>query len=98
MIHDDRQIEAEEVMQRGATIYQNRLRSLFEASNAGQYIAVHVDSGDFAIAKSTGSAVRALRKNHPADGRIYLRKIGDEPEYGLAARFVSGELMAERAK
>lgn len=98
MINSGTQTPADEVTERGETIYQNRLRSIFEPSSSGQFIAVHVDTGDYVVAKSTAAAVRSLRRNHPADGRIYLRIIGDEPEYGLAARLWSGEMIAERAK
>ena len=87
----------EELSQRGKAIYETRLKALVETQCNNQYIAIHIDSGDYAVAKSTGAATRTLLKTHPADGRIYLRKIGDEPDYSLAARILAGEMMAAKS-
>jgi hypothetical protein len=88
----------EELIRRGKAIYETRLKALVEPQYNNQYIAIHVDSEDYTVAKSTGAATRSLLKTHPADGRIYLRKIGDEPDYSLAARILAGEMMAEQTK
>ena len=86
----------EELSRRGKAIYETRLKALVEPQCNNQYIAIHVDSGDYVVAKSTGAATRALLKTHPLDGRIYLRKIGDEPDYSLAVRILAGKMMAEQ--
>lgn len=77
-----------EVAELGREMYYARFRDLVEPENKGKFIAIHVDSGDYAIAKSTAEATRALRKTHELDGRIYLRRIGEEPEYELASRIL----------
>ena len=82
----------------GNKIYETRLKVNVEPQFNNQYIAIHVDSEDYEIGKSTGAATRALLKRHPMDGRMYVRKIGRELEYGLIARLLSGEILAEQSK
>jgi hypothetical protein len=78
-------------------IYDSKLKTLLEPKHDNEYVAIHVDSGDHTVARSTGDAMRAIRKIHP-EGQLLLRKIGSEPEYGLAARLLAGEMMADRRK
>jgi hypothetical protein len=88
----------EALNQQGKAIYESKLKSLVEPAFNGQFIAIHVDSEDYAVGKSTAKAARALLKTHPPDGRLYLRRIGSEPEYGLAARLLTGEQATGRPK
>jgi len=88
--------EMAELSTRGQAIYETK-KSLLEPEFNNQYVAIHVDTGDYAVAKSSASATRALHQRHPP-GRAYSRKIGNEPEYGLAARLLVGEMMAGRFK
>ncbi len=88
----------EDVVRKGEVIYDSLQTSLLETVGAGRYIAIHVDSGDFAAGRSTAEATRMLRQRHPADGRIFLRQIGDEPDYSLAARLLAGEMSMGRTK
>jgi hypothetical protein len=88
----------DEVVQLGDEIYRSKVQSLVEPQYDGQYVGIHVDSGDYEVAKTTGNIMRAMLKRHSADGRIYLRKIGNEPEYALAARILAGRMMAGQMK
>lgn len=83
-------MEAREVIGKGSAIYE-QLRPSFEPILDGQFVAIHIQSGDYATAQSTASAMRAIRKLHNG-GPLFLRKIGSEPEYGLAARLLEGEM------
>ena len=80
----------------GQAVYETK-KTVFEPAFNNQYVAIHVDTGDYAIAKSSAAATRFLHQRH-LPGRAYTRKIGNEPEYGLAARLLAGEMMAGRAK
>ncbi len=57
-----------------------------------------MDTGEYAVARSSGEAMRAMRRRHPADGRLYVRKIGSEPEWGLAARILTSDMIAAQQK
>jgi len=39
--------------------------------------------------------MREILKRHVVDGQLVLRKIGPEPNYGLATRVLAAELLAE---
>src|SRR5688500_8579794 len=74
-----------ELTRRGDEIYRP-MQSRLEKDHPGKFIAIHVDSADCEIGKTSGDAGRALLDRHPIDGRIHIRRIGGEPEHGLAAR------------
>jgi len=88
----------EDVSEQGQNIYASRLKAKLEPLYPRQFVAIHVESGDYAIAKTTALATRELLKRHSPNGRVFLRKIGDEPVYGLAARLLESEMRAGRAK
>lgn len=85
---------ASDLTQLGLAIYETKLKPLLEPQEDGKFVAIHVDTEDYAVASSSGRAMRALLQRHPVDGRMVIRKIGPEPEYGLLARMIAGELMA----
>ncbi len=87
----------EELSERGQALYAT-LRAQIEPEHDRKFVAIHVDSGDYEIARSSGDAMRAMHKRRPADGRLYIRKIGTEPEYGLAARLLASDMRAGEAK
>src|SRR5258708_4906181 len=86
-----------ELGRKGLAIY-DRLKAQIEAEHWNEFVAIHVGSEDFAIGKSAGKASREILKTHPPDGQVFIRKIGDEPEYELAARILAGEMMAGTRK
>ena len=88
--------EMAELSTRGQAVYETK-KALLEPEFNNQYVAIHVDTGDYVVAKSSASATRTLHQRHPP-GRACTRKIGNEPEYGLVARLIVGEMMAERFK
>ena len=87
----------EELSKRGEAIYETKLKGLLEPEYNNQFVAIHVDSGDYTIARSTARAMRAMREIHK-EGPLVLMKIGPEPEYGLAARILAGEMQAGQSK
>lgn len=87
--------ESDNLTQLGLAIYETKLKPLLEPQEDGKFVAIHVDTEDFAVAPASGQATRALLQRHPIDGRIIVRKIGSEPEYSLLTRMIAGELMAQ---
>ena len=83
-----------DLTQLGLDIYETKLKPLLEPQEDGKFVAIHVDTEDYAVASSSGRAMRALLQRHPVDGRMVIRKIGPEPEYGLLSRMIAGELLA----
>ena len=84
--------DGDRLVELGMRLYESRIRELVEPDHIGEYIAIHVDSGDYVIERSSPHAMRSLLKIHPADGRLFIRRIGDQPDYALAARIQAGEV------
>jgi hypothetical protein len=87
----------QELGDKGQAIYE-KLKPILEPAHDRQFIAIHVDTGDYEIGRSASVAMRAMRERYPADGRLFIRKIGDEPEYHLAARILASEMRVGHAK
>ncbi len=88
----------QELARRGQAIYEGQLRARLEPEHSGHFVAIHVDSEDYAVSHSSAQATRDLQKRRPLDGRLYVRKIGSEPEWRLAARLLVGEMMEAARK
>jgi hypothetical protein len=88
----------DDLTERGLALYERDLKPLLEPKYDGQFVAIHVDSGDYEVARSSADAMRAILKRHSIDGRLVMRKIGDEPEYGLASRIIAGEMLGAQRK
>ena len=83
---------ADELGEKGMAIYEHHLKAVLEPAYNRQFVAIHLDSGDYEVAGTSGNAMRAIRKKHPRDGRLFIRKIGDEPEYQLSARILGSAI------
>lgn len=89
--------EREALSRRGLAIYDEKLKPILEPKFDRKYVAIHVDTEDYAIADSSGSAMRATRERHP-EGWLVMKRVGNEPEWGLAARLLVGKMMAGQQK
>ena len=54
------------VAERAKRIYDGRLRAALEADDAGRFVAIEPESGDYFLADTLDGAVRAARTRHPA--------------------------------
>ncbi len=63
----------EDLAERGFAIY-DRLRPALEPRLDGNFIAIHVDSGEYAVSTSKANAMRAVRKLKDT-GQLFLRKM-----------------------
>ena len=87
----EQNLQGEDVVRLGSELYERRIRAQVEPTSPNQFVAIHVDSGDYSVAPSSSAATRMLRTRHPADGRIFVRRISDEPDYGMSMRILAGE-------
>lgn len=86
-----------DLARKGMAIYERLLPTLL-AENENRYIAIHVDTEEYRIGTSMTKASRALGEAYPPDGKIFVRKIGEEPDYALSRRILAGEMMARAKK
>lgn len=87
----------QELAERGEAIY-DRLRATLEPEFDGQHIAIHVDTGDYAIAKFSTLAARELSLRHSVDGRIFSRLVGSGPDTDFVARHAAFDVLAGQTK
>jgi len=83
-----------DLTRRGLAVYESKLKAKLEPEHNNQFIAIEPDSEEYAIADSTGNAMRAMRKTHRAKP-VLLMKIGPEPETELAIRILGSQALAE---
>ena len=84
--------EHEAFSNRGLAFYNNKLKSVLEPEKNNQFVAIHVESEEYALGESSGDAMRAMRGIH-AQGRLVILRIGPEPEWGFAARLLAGQMV-----
>ncbi len=84
---ESRQIS--DVSTKGLEIYESKLKDILEPDHNNDWVAIHVDSGDYAVARHRGDAVREIQSRHGIDGRLLATKIGPEPDFALASRLFS---------
>jgi hypothetical protein len=62
--------------EQGRAIYEGTLKALLEPVHDGEAVAIHVDSGDYAVGNSHHDAAHMLLSRHEPDGRIVTLTIG----------------------
>jgi hypothetical protein len=87
-----------DLTQRGLSLYEKKLKNVLEPDQNSRYVAIHVPTGDYALGDTSGDAMREILKQHPVDGQLIIRKIGPEPDYGMASRVLAGELLTAKQK
>ena len=83
----------EELTRRGLAIYDTKLKAKLEPDFDGRFVAIEPDTEAYAVADSSGNAMRAMHKTHPMKP-VLLMKIGPEPETELAIRILGAEALA----
>lgn len=82
-----------ELSERGQAIYETDLRKKLEAEAHTGFVAIHIDAKEYAVARTSAAAMREMRRRFPADGRLFVRRIGSEPQYGLASRIIQSDMI-----
>jgi hypothetical protein len=77
----------DEAVQRGAQLYEMQLKEDLEAGAMGQVVAIHPESGEYAVASREEDAVSELRARRP-EGFLFVRRVGPPTpaDLRLAAR------------
>jgi hypothetical protein len=91
------QEEMEQLSARGHAIYDNTLKAILEPQYNGQEVAIHLDTGDYEVAKNSPHARRALRARRP-EGLIMTTNIGPAKMDGLTLRMLGSQLLSGENK
>ena len=86
--------ETDEKMQKALALYEAKWKAQLEPEFNNKFIAIEPDTEAYAVADSSGNAMRAMHKTHPAKP-LLLMKIGPEPETELAVRILGAQALAK---
>jgi hypothetical protein len=89
--------ELDDLSRRAHAIYDRDLRVLLEPEHNGELVAIHVDTGDYAVANTSSRARVALRNRHPL-GMIVTTKIGPPSDDPLAYRILASRILSGKQK
>jgi hypothetical protein len=83
-----------EAQKAGRQIYDERFRPVLEPQFNGQYVAVHLETGDYEVGPGRFKPRASVRERHP-DGVIMVRFIGtatedDVPDCILENNYLAG--------
>jgi hypothetical protein len=74
MIHQDVR-RSDDVVRRGQEIYDRQIRALVEPDNVGRFIAIDINSGDYAVGPDYLPLCDTLENKHP-DANCCILRIG----------------------
>ena len=77
-----------EAIRLGKEIYERDIRPQVEADRCGEYVAIDVETGDWAMADTTRAAVERLRARRPDAVDILMERVG----YRALRSFGAGSL------
>lgn len=72
-------------------LYDKQIKPLLEPAHNGEYVAIHVDSGDYALGRTFREASRMLQGRHAKDGRLVGWKVGPDPDNDYLSMLVASE-------
>lgn len=65
-----------EIGVKGRAIYDVKLKAILEPERNGEWVVIHVDTGDYAVARRHSEASKVMRERHEVDGRLLSMRIG----------------------
>ena len=66
----------EETARLGDAIYERDIRGQVEADHFGEYVAIDVETGDWAVADTTRAARERLRAQRPEAVDVLMKRVG----------------------
>ena len=66
----------EEIARLGDEIYERDIRAQVEANHHGEYVAIDIDSGSWAISDNLRAAAKRLRAQRPNAIDVWLLRVG----------------------
>lgn len=76
----------EETTRLGREIYERDVRAQVEADHHGEYVAIDVETGEWALSEDVFAAVERLRAQHPDAVDVYLLRVGHQVLHHFGGR------------
>ncbi len=89
--------DLDQISARGWAIYEEKLKAILEPEHNGQIVAIHLDSGDYEVAKYSRPAWTALRARRP-HGLLMITDIGPAKIDSLTIRMLASQVLTRHGK
>jgi hypothetical protein len=66
-------------------LYEQQIRAQVEASHAGQFLILDIETGDYEIDAEDVRALQRAKAKHP-EGAFYIVRVGSPTAYRLGAQ------------
>ena len=76
----------DDVVERGRTLYEERLRATIEPGNTGKFLVIDVDTGEYELDANDLVASKRARVRFPS-ARLFMMRVGHPAAYRLGGRF-----------
>ena len=82
----------------GHAIYDEKLKAILEPEYNGQFVAIHLDTGDYEVGSRSSRPHFKLRDRHPEGGMIMVTDVGLADYDRLTMRMIASQLLTEQRK
>jgi hypothetical protein len=89
--------ELDDLATRGYALYNERLKSLLEPEHNGETVAIHLDSGDYALGRNASRALESLWRRRP-EGMTVTILIGPPKEDPTLVRMLADQVLRAQSK
>jgi len=72
----------DDLVERGQTVYRQRLASILERSHAGEFVAIEPDSGQYFLGNTASATLVAAQAAMP-NNLFYLTRVGRETAHTM---------------
>ncbi len=76
----------EETTRLGRAIYERDIKAQVESNHHGEYVAIDIDSGAWAMSDDALSAADSLRAQHPEAVDVFLLRVGHRALHHFGGR------------
>jgi hypothetical protein len=80
-----RRYSSDEIAERGQALYEREIQGSLTASDAGKFLVLDIESGDYELDKDDLAAVQRARAKRP-DGAFYVLRFGHSAAYRLGLK------------
>ncbi len=75
----------EDIIRRGRRLYESKLRAQMEATHAGEYLVLNVDTGEYEVDRDDVAASRRARLRFPS-APLFTMRVGHATAFRLGGR------------
>jgi hypothetical protein len=79
-----------EIAEKGQALYEREVQGSLVASDAGKFLVLDIETGDYELDADDLAAVKRARAKHP-DGAFYVLRVGHPAAYRLGLKTLTAQ-------